>query len=1025
VSETSFTELALRAWPEVEARRLTPRAELAKVESVLAVAAITSPDTAQRLVALAWALEVDGIAVEEGLAFPDGATETEARLRAYAAGQEPHVMPGLGRLGEGRTLRVLPVSAWLDERLYEWAARRRATTIGAALPVTLSRIAAYWARAKGSFRDGWSFAFWGAYDGSGHWHDRDRHPRLRAKRVGSDVTLLDWSGTDRRDRRGSRRRAAGSIVDVTTLAGALCGRPVDLDDGCRAFGLDAPRLAAQRGTPTLERLDALRTTVTRVLDLYRAERAELGRHVGLVLDPARLHSTAGVADALFRLTGVTPPVTKYADVLSAERLGPWMAAVHGSWIEAPLAGHRLPVVPVDRSQMFLTCAVLLGGWQFLAAERLTEVDVTDELLALLADPALRQRLYDAATWRQFGLTLDEVRPRGEPLIHRSRGHQGEWQTVIGPLEYDGRFFLAWPDVAAATVMGGRPPEIVGASKLEPSGLQPGLTSIALRGGRLVAPGDDLFAAIGAERQRAATDATLPDHERMRLRGFWKLLGNSLVFGLPLRFDRERLARPRRVTIHGPDGAIARRVQWTETPGPWNCPPLAATVCAGARIFLALLIAEVRDCGGSIAALDTDAALICATRDGGETFGTDRASRTIRALSFTQVRKILGRFAQLRPFAGSDWRIEHDAIARPTVGLMHGPKRYSLQRTDTGELVKGTEHVLGGVYVDPTAEDSEDEARTADGRRAWVAEVHRALIAAGESRPVLPDWTALPAVSRLGYERHDQTAWFEAYNSAHPRDEQIRPFTSVLRGHTDPLASAPDVIALTADDRPLSAWADGPWWDGRTGAPIRVTTRRRDGADPRHHLRTLASVIARWCAPQRAPGAPTITAGSSELTAWLGKDGDLLTAAGRGEAIERTDWLTVWRSPTSGPDARRGLCTGCGTRLSRRQRRWCSSRCRMRVARVGASLARPPKTAKPGEAKARAAATARACAHCGAIFLTRSSVRRSCSARCRKAASRARQTVPACLLCGGPLDRVDQELCAACRAAGFSIEERPA
>jgi hypothetical protein len=153
----------------------------------------------------------------------------------------------------------------------------------------------------------------------------------------------------------------------------------------------------------------------------------------------------------------------------------------------------------------------------------------------------------------------------------------------------------WPDVAAAAIRTGRPPEITEAVHLAPHGVVPGIQAVRLPGGPAVRlDRDDLVSALIRKRQRIETDPLLSAAERARRLKMIKLLANSCCYGLMARTDRVQTNAGIRDRCTAPDGSVlvARDRGVIERPGPYCWLPAAGAVCAGTRLIVASTIADL-------------------------------------------------------------------------------------------------------------------------------------------------------------------------------------------------------------------------------------------------------------------------------------------------------------------------------------------------------------------------------------------------------------------------------------------------
>jgi hypothetical protein len=916
--------------------------------------------------------------IEEGIAYPDElentASDDHQLLSDYAATRNASVAPGFPV-----RLELRPLSWWLDERLfrYGFAHADRCDVVGFNLLFDLGRLATYWGRAQGDFRGGFSLGIWGRYTSDGKWKDKKHRQRLRLRAIDPRRTLFRWGHRYRDD---PERRGPGRFVDLRTLAFALTDRSYTLEGACAAFGDPYEKVEVEFDRLTPELIDYAREDVEHTAILYGNCLAELRRHPGVQLEPHRLYSPASVGARYLEAMGLRRPLVKFTglsedelgwrrpgwrSVISPEEprgdldprlLGFAMSAFFGGRAEARIVRTPVPVVLVDFTSMYPSVNALLGTWRSLCAERLERVDVTEQVRGLLAHPDLLQRCLTKEQWAELGITFVEVEPDRDVLPIRARydPDSDEYGIGVNPLSYAGGLWYALADVIAAVILSPtingsvKHPRVVRAVRLEPVGQQPDLKPIQLRGGREIDPrSEDPFVAMIEERQRARRDTTIDKAERKRLERFLKITANASAYGILARFDRRE--QPAKVSAYGPDDEPvepAAPIPNPEDPGPFCFPPVAASITAGARLMLALLERLVHEAGGSYAFCDTDSMAIVASPRRKRIKCQTSAGKTVVALSWQEVRRILARFDKLNPYnpklVKSPWRIEADSLDQELWCYAISAKRYCLyhpSKTGRLEIVAAidstqpdddatpsteeqledwSEHGLG-LYLDPTSRDPDRPRRDKKGRRIWVAQAWQWILERAEGRQAQPpDWSSRFALTRFTVSSPAVEAWFAGYNKTVAAGERVRPGSFGLIAHPyktnrrdDPRPAAP---YETNPDR----WPQLSWYDRRTSKPLRVlTVTPDDDAETRSHrmargdvlIRTLGDILGKY--RQRAEHkslapdgkqAGEETAGllgrrpvrsSPEQTELTGKESNKLEERLAGEVLDAAEFETSY------------------------------------------------------------------------------------------------------------------------------------
>lgn len=943
MNATHDVSLAVRGWTEPAngwPERPRQRASRASRDEALVIDVETNngtgrlDDTYQRPLLVGWRHIIRGQTIEEGLAYPDELPERDpegfARLVAYVESHDANIAPVHLRRGQTRPrLTLIPLSAWREDCLYRITYRRRATLVGFNLPFDLGALALAWSETRSRnrhdpYQEGFSLSlFGGPTQDPRHRSSHDDgvgHPRLRVRRLNRYAALYRFTvpGHGREEDKG--RAWAGRFVDCRSVAYALTGRSHSLDSACTAWGIPAGKVPCEWGVLDEALIAHLRGDVDATAQLYqRLNRASaLG---DVVLDPAALRSPAGLTDALLTQLGIGPlrDRVRRSEVGAALDVGAWLgagcAALYAGRAEAHIVRVGVPVVPVDWSAMYPTVCSLIGVSGLLTAEQLTIEDTTEELRATLHAPDLARRLLSPEPWNQLGVTLVEVVPAGERWPYRARlGTDTRDRLTFGPLDTQGRtMWFAWPDVAAAAIHSGQCPEIRRAVRLTPHGTLADLSSVKLPTGRLLDPTrHDLFVSLVEERHRL-------EHQHDPRAAGLKSAANSLAHGILSRFDRLPPSdTPQPVVLHTPSGPQPAKTHRLERPGPHCCPPVAATVTAGARLMLTLIEHAVADAGGTYAYMDTDSiAIVAAARrrrvpcPGGPHRLRD-GRPAVQALSFAQVRDILAQFQGLRRFdprlVPAAWKIEHDACNQPFHAHVLATKRYALYREtpDGHDIVKASEVALGGIYLDP------QPSPRSSGQPLWILDSWRHLI--DPERNPQPVWSALPAVLKP-----------VAGSPAQARQFGVRPFAFVLQALRGPFTLSGPAVLATYDDRP-DQWNQLPWSIG--GEPALVAFDAEPCSSDSVVAQTLGDVLGTY----RLAHEPAAEAHTDERGTQAGVLSVRIALAHRpARTIGKettTDSHVLGLDETDDRPTDYPCCRGCGTPLAGRQRDWCLT-CRTR------------------------------------------------------------------------------------------------
>ncbi|MDA8314734.1 MAG: hypothetical protein M0010_06105 [Actinomycetota bacterium] len=916
--------LHLQGWcekgePPAEVERPTPHALTLSSRLVVVGAADAASMTEERVGLVVWRHLDAGSTVAAGIAVPDGHPAIE-ELRSWAYSQRVQT-PGGSRPWHVETLgdflHAPRRKGDTPGRFFRVTYRRAGVLVGTDLGRLLGLLCepGHWTPGRGPWAGG--FTIWPV--GWSEW-TKDKTGRRKLRSVSPHVPPLrvvartgTWyriaygrppggPGYGKRHPDGSH--CEGRFFDVSAAAFPLDGiESSTLADHTETFGLG--RVSTPAAVPTsaegAERLASVLDVVCALSELLddegqkwltsHEEREEKRGRIDLAFTP----SPGTLAARIDEASGC-PPLLWLPGAPTDAELRRWTGAHHGGWLSSELAGAGVfPAADVDIHAGYPATYALLGSDELRRAERFEREDVTANLRALCRDLASGnvEALFDPQTWRRFGATICEVRPRGEmwpveaPDADFPEGHAA-MRPVVSPVPLP----FAWPDVALAALRSRHVPDLVRATRLVPIGRQ-GRETFPLYDGRWVRPGEDPVVALVRLRDEAKRRGN------DRLAALLRVVVNALAYGNAARLDQrsERVGRkPRK------GDKERRRRALVERPARTTFPPIASSVTAACRLVIGLAEHLVVEAGGTVAARDTDGLLLISSPETGTVTLDD--GRVVGAISWAALDAILSRFDALAPFGPGVPFFkpplrEHDG--RPLCGVVLRVKRYAIgtldDKGDLAEVVKATEHGLGGQIVDPTGM----AGRGPDGQHLWTrevaAEVLRQAVARrrGESRP-LPErwpWDAEGEASFPAITRH-QAASPKAVEEVGERwGLSLAPFGLYVRGSMS-FTAAPPVAALDRGGD-LYDWRSLGWRD--LDGPVSPTVASRH-AVPLRSLRSVDEKGVVWMAPRVLPVRPvTITDGRA--IRWVGRGGRLVEARASGDTETPSETLRVAYSGLGG------------------------------------------------------------------------------------------------------------------------------
>jgi hypothetical protein len=786
--------------------------------------------------------------IEEGVFYGDDLPARDlAVLRAYAK----------QAVADAASIEAIELTCYSRREFVErvlWRAVRegRALICGFNLPFDLSRLAVGWGNTRPRdelrlFARGFSLQLWDyPHPQTGKREEHPFRPRLLIRHIDSKRARFAWgSCQDKSMWDGSakqRQRYRGHFLDLKTLTFALTGASHSLASAARTFHVtDAKSDGLHGAMLTSDYIDYNRQDVRVTQGLLEALRGELDRHP-IDADPWQLHSPASLAKAYLRALGISPMQARARHV-PARVHGAAMEAYYGGRTEMHIVRTPVPVVYTDFTSMYPTVQALARLDQWITATSLRAESCTSHAQRILASVSADACL-DPSKWPNLRF-FARVLPADDILPLRAQYAEASDNFVIGlnrvtsstPMWYSGF------DLAASVLLTGTIPRILEAVILRPRGTI-ALRTVALRGHVALDPSrGNVFRTLVEMRHAVSKDPTLSDADKRRLAGVLKVIANSGSYGIFAEMNPQDLpdGEQREVEVVGGSHKFTAPSTKPEQAGEYCFPPIASLVTGAARLLLALLETLVRDHGGTYAMCDTDSMAIVATETGGfvpcpggPELGPS-GEPGITALSWAQVRTIIGRLNALKPYgpevADSLLKMEGENFVNgqqvPLLCFGISAKRYCLYRNGPSgpDIVKASEHGLGHL-LNPTDPD-EGEGHDV-GTPPWIHAIwaHHIAQSTGELTSPLPAWFARPAVARHGFSSPALLRPAHKTQSELAYADQLKPFNFALTAYLT-LGGAPEGTELGTChlvgpfERNARKWTKQNWHDTHSGQLCRI------------------------------------------------------------------------------------------------------------------------------------------------------------------------------------------------------------
>ena len=530
-----------------------------------------------------------------------------------------------------------------------WPALKKnaAMVVGFNLGYDLTRLALDWTQGN---KGEWSLVMMRYADGK----ENCNYPRILITPIDSKKQIIKlwrpWKEV-RHEWKNSGRTV--HFLDLRTALWSLYNKSHSLRSACdnktgpfKSQDLPQKDDHQPTGEVTPEEIEHCRQDVRCTVALLDACKREFEKHPDLDLKPWNAYSPASFGKATLKAMGIIRPELKFN--ISNEKLGPWIQSYYGGRSECRIRHDAVPVVPVDFTSEYPSCCANLGLFRILTAARLEFVDDTESVKQFLANITL-EKCFKRETWRDLNFVA-RVIPDGDVLpirtVYGGVSHNIGNNYLHKNPAHPQTIYMAGPDLVAAVLQQpDRIPRIEQAFRVVPSGVQPGMRAIRLRGKVVIDPNDvsvDLFTKIIEERKRNKDDADLY---------YWlKILANS-IYGFFVELIPERFKTLKPVEVFSGDESFSDFSRVIETRGKWFAPYLATLITSAGRLLLAMLEVEVSRAGGTYLYCDTDSLAIVASEKGGPLDIPGAEGR--RALTLDEVDQLTATFQELNPYDKND------------------------------------------------------------------------------------------------------------------------------------------------------------------------------------------------------------------------------------------------------------------------------------------------------------------------------------------------------------------------------------
>ena len=440
-------------------------------------------------------------------------------------------------------------------------------------------------------------------------------------------------------------------------------------------------------------------------------------------------------------------------------IGNIMTSYFGGRTECKIRKNPTKVTVLDFTSMYPTVTMEMDLWKYIIAESLEIQDITEEVRRFISNLKLSD-LQKQETWKKL-VVMVRIQPDYDILPVRMdyKGNNTGFNVGINYLSSNSEMWYSLPDVIGSYLLTDKVPKITEAIKFIPKGVQKGLRKSRVLGIDIDPSKDNIVQVLVEERQKIKqelkkTDKNDPEYQHLSSRAqAIKILVNALSYGIFIELNPED--RKSEFQVYGLDNFVTKENRF-EKSGKYFHPLLAVMITSGARLFLTMAEAKLKELGAIHAYMDTDSVFV-------------PPEKTQELVEF---------FQPLNPYNIDIPLLKPEKKDLWFYGI--ASKRYALYYYENGKIRFMEDersyklHGLGHL-TNPFPNSVED----------WQAEIwqdilklHYGLIT---GRDIEEKYSSLYAISRLTVSTSNVLNRFKKLNEERNWKEQIKPFNFFLVG----------------------------------------------------------------------------------------------------------------------------------------------------------------------------------------------------------------------------------------------------
>ena len=329
------------------------------------------------------------------------------------------------------------------------------------------------------------------------------------------------------------------------------------------------------------------------------------------IPPTKIFSEASIGKHALEQLGIKPFLEMNPDFPDST-IGHIMTSYFGGRTECKIRKVPTKVTVLDFTSMYPTIIMLMDIWKYIIAKSLEIQDATEETKEFLSNLKLLD-LQNQDTWKKL-VVLVKVQPDEDILPVRMdyKGDNTGFNVGVNSLTSSSEMWFSLSDVLGSYLLTGKVPKIKEAIKFVPKGVQRGLRKTKILGIDIDPEKDNPIQIFVEERQKIKgqlkkVDKNDPDYQQLSSRAQnIKITVNALGYGIFIELNPED--KKSECQVYGLENFASKENRF-EKSGKYFHPLLGAMITSGARLFLTMAEARLKELGAIHAYMDTDSIFV--------------------------------------------------------------------------------------------------------------------------------------------------------------------------------------------------------------------------------------------------------------------------------------------------------------------------------------------------------------------------------------------------------------------------------